>query len=159
MQRAPDGHIYVAVYQAYYLAAITAPNATGAGCNFVPNAVALTNQSLYGLPNFPNQPPAPLRLLVAPSACVGQVLTFRADGVPVVGQVPRWDFGDPAAGAANQATGTPVQHTYPRPGTYLVTLTVASATGPQQRTQTVRVYLLATRPAPADGPRHHALRR
>ena len=36
----------------------------------------------------------------------------------------RWDFGDPDSGGANQASGTLPQHSYRRPGTYLVTLTV-----------------------------------
>jgi hypothetical protein len=36
----------------------------------------------------------------------------------------RWDFGDPASGAANAATGLDVEHAYASPGSYTVTLRV-----------------------------------
>jgi hypothetical protein len=36
----------------------------------------------------------------------------------------RWDFGDPASGPANTATGAGAEHAYASPGTYTVTLRV-----------------------------------
>jgi len=36
----------------------------------------------------------------------------------------RWDFGDPASGADNRATGLDAIHTYALPGVYTITLTV-----------------------------------
>jgi PKD repeat protein len=36
----------------------------------------------------------------------------------------RWNFGDPASGAANTATGPDVDHAFPSPATYTTTLTV-----------------------------------
>lgn len=40
-----------------------------------------------------------------------------------------WDFGDPASGTANTATGQSVSHTYTTPGQYSVKLTVVTNTG------------------------------
>jgi hypothetical protein len=41
----------------------------------------------------------------------------------------QWDFGDPAAGAADHATGAAPIHVYPGHGTFAVTLTVRDANG------------------------------
>jgi len=49
------------------------------------------------------------------------------DGGEVVGW--QWDFGDPASGASNVATGPRVTHTYTTVGTFTVTLTVTDDDG------------------------------
>lgn len=41
----------------------------------------------------------------------------------------RWDFGDPASGDANAATGATASHTFSAHGTYTVTMTVTDAYG------------------------------
>ena len=40
-----------------------------------------------------------------------------------------WDFGDPASGAANTASGRQVTHRYSVPGTFTVELTVTDDDG------------------------------
>jgi PKD repeat protein len=57
-------------------------------------------------------------------------LTFHDESSPDEDLVARnWDFGDPASGGANRATGRTVSHTYARPGTYRVTLAIADRYG------------------------------
>ncbi len=50
--------------------------------------------------------------------CVGNALSFTAAPNPDI-IVLSWDFGDPASGPANDATGNPVYHEFPT-GTYTV---------------------------------------
>jgi hypothetical protein len=50
-----------------------------------------------------------------------------AGGARIVSRV--WQFGDPASGAANSATGNPATHTFSAPGVYQVVLTVTDANG------------------------------
>jgi PKD domain-containing protein len=67
-----------------------------------------------------------------------------AGGAPIVARV--WQFGDPASGAANTATASPVQHTFSAPGTYQVQLTVTDANG---LTGTSIQTVVVPAPAPA----------
>ncbi|MDX9750517.1 MAG: PKD domain-containing protein, partial [Flavobacteriales bacterium] len=51
-----------------------------------------------------------------------------------------WDFGDPASGAMDQATGAAPSHTFSAPGTYTVTLTAQGpCNAPSTTVQTVAV--------------------
>jgi hypothetical protein len=56
LQLAPDGKIYMALYETNFLSAINQPNALGADCGYVQNAVSLdgTGSCEGGLPNFGN---------------------------------------------------------------------------------------------------------
>lgn len=55
LAKGPDGKIYVAMNNSPTLAAITNPNALGAACGFLANAVPLGgNTSEFGICNFPN---------------------------------------------------------------------------------------------------------
>ncbi|HLP94270.1 MAG TPA: PKD domain-containing protein [Saprospiraceae bacterium] len=53
--------------------------------------------------------------------CAGNALEFLATANPDILSID-WDFGDPASGAANEASGNTVYHNY-IPGTYTVTAT------------------------------------
>ena len=140
LQMGPDGRIYAANYQARTLGVISLPSVVGAGCRLLPAGQDLAGRrSLYGLPNFPNQAPRPTRIVAPREGCVGQPVTFSAEGLLVSGTGQQWDFGDPAAGAANFAVGNPVVHRYTQPGTYLVALTLNTVVGAVRRTQQIRV--------------------
>ena len=140
LQRGPDGRIYVANYQARALGIIMAPSVVGPGCGFLPGGQDLAGQrSLYGLPNFPNQPPRPTRIVAPRAGCAGELVMFSAEGLLVSGTSQQWDFGDPAAGAANYVVGNPVTHRYAQPGTYTVALTLNTVIGPLRRTQQITV--------------------
>lgn len=140
LQRGPDNRIYVANYQARSLGVIVAPNVVGMGCTFLPTGQDLGGRrSLDGLPNFPNQPARPTRIVAPREWCAGMLAVFSAEGFLVSGTGEQWDFGDPASGPANQATGNPVSHRYPAAGTYTVSLTLNTAIGVIRRTQTLRI--------------------
>ncbi|WP_158022806.1 hypothetical protein [Hymenobacter coccineus] len=63
----PDGKIYASVYTSSYLAAIPNPNALGAACGFVGNAVFLQGATCqYGLPNAPSSFPPVRRCSPSP---------------------------------------------------------------------------------------------
>ncbi|HAD11078.1 MAG TPA: hypothetical protein DCF33_01440, partial [Saprospirales bacterium] len=53
--------------------------------------------------------------------CAGNALEFLASPNPEIIQLD-WDFGDPASGTANEASGSTVYHSY-TPGNYTVTAT------------------------------------
>jgi hypothetical protein len=145
--RGPDDRIYVAQYQGTSLAVITAPTVAGLACGVQAQGVALAPGSRrgLGLPNFVTVPTAPtLRLVLSAastSLCLGQVpATFSAAVVPAgAGAVFTWDFGEPAAGAANGAVGNTASHTYAAAGTYVVTVSVALASGVLTARQTITV--------------------
>jgi len=86
-------------------------------------------------------PSVAVRIGIAGWPTAGEPLSFTAstDAADVVES--RWDFGDPASGAANTATGQGAEHVYAQPGTYTVTNTVRTAsggTGTATRTVTVQ---------------------
>jgi len=64
--------------------------------------------------------PAPLNYSPPAATCAGNALEFTAIGTPDITMIT-WDFGDPASGGANTATGIPVYHNYSPAGTYTVT--------------------------------------
>ncbi|MGI4873778.1 MAG: PKD domain-containing protein [Janthinobacterium lividum] len=139
LQTGPNQRIYQARSFAGSLDVITTPNVPGTGCGLQVGATSLGGkQSLSGLPNFPNQANRPLVLAATRQAYVGTRVGFQPPGQPA-GAAGQWSFGDPASGTANQAVGSAVGHRYLQVGTYLVTLTVATATGPVMRTQQVTV--------------------
>ena len=79
---------------------------------------------------LPSPPAAAFQVVVSPgtdTATFTDTSTPGAGGAPILGRV--WDFNDPASGAANSATITPVAHTFSAPGTYEVSLTVIDANG------------------------------
>jgi gliding motility-associated-like protein len=135
--RGPDDRIYVAHDRGPSLSVITAPNAPGMACGLQAQGQPLApgTTSGLGLPNFPVVPTAPnLRLalrVASPNLCLGQgPAAFSAAVTPVgANAVFTWNFGDPAAGAANAATGSAASHTYAAAGSYVVTVSAALAGG------------------------------
>jgi len=94
---------------------------------YVPRAVTLAGKNgLNGLPNFPNAyAPIVTASFIGGPGCAGSAVTFAGAVQPAAsGTTATWNFGDPASGGANVATGLTPTHTYASAGTYQVTLTV-----------------------------------
>lgn len=148
LQRGPDGRIYIANYYTNYLSVIRQPNLPGTACDLVqqgvvvsaasgPGAMRVTN----GLPHFPNAFSQPLGIEPMAAACAGTAVSFSSFGA-LAGGTYTWSFGD-AAGPANTAVGTAVQHTYQQPGTYTVTLTGPAGPGGVAQVVQQQVLVLA----------------
>ncbi len=123
----PDNRIYVVSYGNTFLNVIQNPNALGAACDYRRQAVSLANrQGLNGLPNFANTyAPIYNATFTFSPTCAGSATAFAGAVQPAAsGIVVSWDFGDPASGGANAATGLTPTHTYATAGTYQVTMIV-----------------------------------
>lgn len=124
----PDNKIYVVSYGNSFLNVIQNPNAAGAACDYRRQAVPLAGKlGLNGLPNFANiYAPVYTRSFTSGTGCAGTAIAFTGAVQPATSSaVATWNFGDPASGSANVATGLAPTHTYATAGTYQVTLTVA----------------------------------
>ncbi|MGV3637701.1 MAG: PKD domain-containing protein [Flavobacteriales bacterium] len=72
--------------------------------------------------------------------CAGNTITFNATGNAGCVEDGTWNFGDPASGAANTATGVNASHTYDGPGEYIITFTMTSScSAPVTLERTVRI--------------------
>ena len=60
---------------------------------------------------------------------MGELLSVSSSTVAPHGSLFTWDFGDPASGAANTATGPAATHRYQSGGTYTITLTLTIPAG------------------------------
>jgi gliding motility-associated-like protein len=130
IQTGPDGKLYVSVFNSDYLAVIDNPNVRGTGCGYRPNGVYLSGAVCQiGLPNYAVFHAAPITYVpsfTSNATCAGAAVSFAGTVQPAVsGVVATWNFGDPASGGSNTATGLTPTHTYANAGTYQVTLTVA----------------------------------
>ncbi|WP_233635983.1 T9SS type B sorting domain-containing protein [Hymenobacter setariae] len=147
LQIGPDGKMYVSINNSSYLAVINNPNVRGTGCGFQADAVYLGGKvAQIGLPNYPaGQSAAPVIATAAftsTPSCAGAAVSFAGTTTPTLaGSVATWNFGDPASGSANTATGLTPTHIYTSAGTYQVTLTVTdpSLATPATVTQAVTV--------------------
>jgi gliding motility-associated-like protein len=146
IQLGPDGKIYLPQFNQSYLAVIEAPNALGMACNLQLRAVPLGGRlAQRGLPNLPPfyTPTVQVR---APSACAGQPAQFASLTTPVAAPVTiSWNFGDPASGSNNTATGPAPTHSYATAGTYTV---VASAQWPGAPFTAQTSYSITVNPSP-----------
>lgn len=159
--RGPDNRIYAtedfAGLPTSSLGVISQPDVAGTSCQYQPASVDLgTGRRATGLPNFPNRGRQRLRAERMGGTCLGERASFTATAAnldPPTGidsVALSWDFGDPASGSFNSATGVAAQHRYTRPGQYLVTLTAATATG---RLQTQVSFYVSEQPALRISPR------
>jgi hypothetical protein len=76
------------------------------------------------LPDFHTAPAAP-----SVSGRTNTVQFADASAPPDQLVAWQWNFGDPASGAANTASGRTVSHTFTRAGTYRIVLTIADSWG------------------------------
>ncbi|WP_262709801.1 gliding motility-associated C-terminal domain-containing protein [Hymenobacter sp. UV11] len=127
VQVGPDGKLYVSVLYSNYLAVIDNPNIRGVGCGFRANGVNLNSASgQIGLPNYPNsQVISRTAAFTNNASCANSAVTFIGTLQPTLATATAsWNFGDPASGSANTATGFTPMHVYSQAGTYQVTLAV-----------------------------------
>ncbi len=126
LQRGPDDRIYIAAYTSSYLDVISNPNALGTACGYQANAVLLGGKiDQNGLPNMPNAFAAPVitAAFTSTGTCANTAVSFSGSTTPVLATATAsWNFGDPASGSANTATGFTPTHVYSQAGTYQVTL-------------------------------------
>lgn len=158
LQLGPDQKIYGSLHAAftnpYGVCVINSPNTPGLGCGYQFDAVpgfSPGHNNLLGLPNVVVRPPVPGQVLVnfglpRSERCLGEAAAFTASIYPLIPDaVVTWDFGEPAAGAANTATGRTVTHRYARPGTYAVTMRVREVSGPEHHyTQSITILPFTT---------------
>jgi gliding motility-associated-like protein len=121
MQIGPDKKIYVALAGTRWLSVINDPNVKGAGCNYEHAKIALDTGALAdhacsaGLPAFIQsyfRDP-----IIATGNCQFQNIQFSLEDLAGVDSV-KWDFGDPASGAANTSAVLSPLHIYSGPGNY-----------------------------------------
>lgn len=98
LQRAPDGSIYAArLNGALHLSRIVSPDALGAACGFVDNAVTLTAPSTWGLPNHWDSYPRPVPPQLALSdttVCEGDIVVLDASIThPLIASSYQWSTG------------------------------------------------------------------
>ncbi|MCC3159409.1 gliding motility-associated C-terminal domain-containing protein [Hymenobacter sp. 15J16-1T3B] len=154
LQLGPDGRIYHVTVSSPWVSRFETPNALGRNAAFRDSVrlFAAGTLSWSGLPKAPNDlglPPVVVGgagTIRAASICAGEVVQFSSSLSPFVTALAyAWDFGDPASGPLNTASGQAPAHRYAQPGTYTVTLRLAAAGG-QQYTTTQQVSV-APRPA------------
>ena len=118
------------------------PNAAGPACGFQARGLVLAGatRSRVGLPNFPGR----VRQALAVSAnavCLGAATNFTATLTPAAANTQySWNFGDPASGSANTATGISARHRYDQPGSYTVAVVATSGGGSVTTQVTATVF-------------------
>lgn len=164
LQRGPDGQMYLSEYMTGSIAIIHQPNVPGLACNLQDRAFGLAGGvCAIGLPNFPNAfaaatappvpPAAPVINAFAP-VCEGELLAVSTPTALPAGAAFGWNFGDPASGAANAATGPMASHRYTGSGTYKITLTLTTPAG---SASTEALVVVSALPRFSLGPRQQAL--
>ncbi|MEI7727916.1 MAG: PKD domain-containing protein, partial [Bacteroidota bacterium] len=149
LQLGPDGKIYQCVANLDSLNVIHNPNVNGLGCNFQSNAISLASGTFNhsGLPQFLQRYKAYLHF--NGSGCESDSLHFSGDIWPPADTI-RWNFGDPASGAANVSYLASSSHLYSAPGAYTVELYVRHN---DNRTDTTwRTVTILPSPQPGLGP-------
>jgi gliding motility-associated-like protein len=140
LQLAPDGTLWISavhnreivvpgsnptVFGAQASAIVRQPNVAGAGCSFVPEGfLYLPGQTTAFFPNVITSMLYAPAVLNYEAGCPEDSVQFWASSAGDPAGL-RWDFGEPASGAANAATGPQAAHRYAQGGTYAVRLTLA----------------------------------
>jgi uncharacterized protein (TIGR02145 family) len=148
LQLGPDGKIYTPIWLTDSMGVIHHPEISGLGCNFQNNAVSLNgNICRNDLPQFLQHYKAYLH--DNGSNCQPDSVHFSGDIWPPADTI-RWNFGDPASGAANGSNLPTPSHLFSAPGTYTVELYVRHN---DNRTDTTwRTITIFPNPAPSLGP-------
>lgn len=156
LQLGPDGRIYHVGLRATIVSRFDKPNAVGLNAAFRDSVLLLApgTNALAGLPNATcdlNLPPVVITgagNIAASGTCAGDPVQFTSSLSPFVTAVAyAWNFGDPASGSLNTASGQAPVHRFSVGGTFTVTLQVTSAVG-QKYTVTQTIVI---QPAPVVG--------
>ncbi|HEU5166366.1 MAG TPA: gliding motility-associated C-terminal domain-containing protein [Chitinophagaceae bacterium] len=121
LQLAPDGKIYMPEYRRSYLSVVSAPNVLNTGCNFIPDAIGFSTNTLFNLPNFaPFAVKDSFNLVGNPGFCMDDTIRFYSQPGNIT--AVQWDFGDPSSGASNYSSIANPYHIYSTGGNYNVRL-------------------------------------
>ncbi|WP_458628631.1 T9SS type B sorting domain-containing protein [Winogradskyella sp. PC D3.3] len=135
MQIGPDGKIYIARTERFFLDVIENPNVLGLGCNYVDAGVILLGrESRLGLPTF-MQSFFNVGFQVE-NGCEGDVTEFSSN-ISQSYDTLIWDFGD-----GNTSTDENPTHTYANAGAYEVSLSVTAGAENSVDAKTISVYEL-----------------
>jgi len=148
MQLGPDGKIYVSRYDrpdigSSYLGVINSPELPGTACNYVDQAVFLgSGLSKCGLPTSLYFPTCVVSAnFSTDSTCANQPFHFTDLSSTSIGFIQQWiwNYGDGTPADTINFPGIPnVEHKFPAPGTYNVSLIAISNQGCNNQTiQTV----------------------
>jgi len=145
LQLGPDGLIYVIRSSFGGVGRIEQPNALAPFCRFVADGVRFRGGGAAQGHTFPiplndlNLPPVQITAagtIQGQPACEGELVPFASSLSPFITATAfAWDFGDPASGASNQASGQAPLHRYAQSGTYTVVLRITTTGGQQVVTQ------------------------
>jgi gliding motility-associated-like protein len=120
LQLGPDGKIYMAIQDSYYLYMINKPDKKGKDCEVIANAIHLGGKySRIGLPPF-IQSYFQTYDFTFKNTCLLDKTEFVCDESDI--DEISWVFGDPQS-ISNYAYGVNTTHTFSEPGTYMVTMT------------------------------------
>ena len=140
LQLGPDGKIYVAFGNKYYLGVINSPNSLGLACSFTENGVYLDGKrSFSGLPAFNQSFFAPS--IILENSCLGEATTFQVGDSSTTSAI--WNFGD-----GNTSTNLSPTHTYSTTGTYTVSVTATNAYGTGTNTRDIIISQVPTASQP-----------
>ncbi len=127
LQIGPDQKIYRTFMSCNRLDVIDNPNALGAACNYMQQAVYLDGKTgRFGLPTFIQ---SFFNVSITyQNECLGDT-TFFDISISDPIQSITWDFGDPASGSNNSSTLLQPSHVYTTFGTFTVTATMILTDG------------------------------
>lgn len=132
LQLALDGKIYFTHFNEAFLGAIQNPNEQGLASNTVFNEVDLNGRvNQYGLPPFIQS--YFLVSFEANNLCFGDATEFKVNSTDTIVSV-LWDFGD-----GNTSNLENPSHTYSATGTYIVNVTVETATETKTETKEITI--------------------
>ncbi len=148
IQSGPDGKIYIGNYTPFgdSVHVIKFPSLPGSSCSYEKNFVSLENTHNFCFPQFVQRYKAYIHKI---GTCQNASIKFTTDIWPPADSI-RWNFGDPASGAANLSVIANPSHVYSATGTYTVELYVRHN---DNRTDTTwKTITIQEAPTPALGP-------
>jgi gliding motility-associated-like protein len=141
LQIAPDGKIYVARQDQFYIDFIANPNVIGTGCNYnyqgLPLNGALSN---LGLPTFIQS--FFTASIQVDNTCLGDITDFLINSNQTIDSIS-WDFGDGNSSILENPT-----HTYLTSGVFNVSATISSGGEIFSSNTVVTIYEQATTTVP-----------
>ena len=141
LQIAPDGKIYVARQNQFYIDFIANPNVIGIGCNYnyqgLPLNGALSN---LGLPTFIQS--FFTASIQVDNTCLGDITDFLISTNQTIDSIS-WDFGD-----GNNSNLENPSHTYAIAGSYNVLVTISSGGEVFTNNRTVEIFEQPTASTP-----------
>lgn len=130
LQLAVDDKIYV---NSGAIDVINCPNKSGSACGFQQNVIAnQTGGGGYGLPKWiyyaSDTAASKVNKIVYTDTCFGNSAVFSILNTSGITNVI-WNFGDPASGSSNTATGLTASHSFSQTGIYTIQAILTNACG------------------------------